>query len=108
MVAVRGVLWRTAQRVQGGELIFVSVMEGGKDANWKAVVKALKVVQISARPMGEGRGAHGANLVLCSVKVMVCVIHLQGARLGFVHLMVHWCRINGFMGVPPWGPWFKI
>lgn len=82
--------------------------EGERDANLKAVGKALKVVQISARPTGEGRGARGANLVQNSVKVTIFVIHLQEARLGFVHLMVRWCKINVFMGVPPWEPWFRI
>lgn len=106
MVVVRDVWCRIVQGVQGGVLIVVSVMVGVKDVNLKGVGKVLKVVRISVRHMGVGRGARGASRVQNMGKVMRYVINLLGGKMDCVHLMVRWFKIIGSMVEPPWELWF--
>lgn len=92
--------------VQGDVPTFVFATVVVKDANLKAVEKALKVALTSARPMVVERDARGVSPVQNLEAMIISVMRLLGESLGYVHLMVLWFRINGYMVVRLWEPWF--
>lgn len=86
----------SARRVPGAGLTFAFVMVGERDVNSKGAGRVLRVAQISARLMVEGRNARGATLVRSLAKMIWRATCLLEVKLDSVGRMVPWFRIEGF------------
>lgn len=97
-VVERDVLFQSAERVQGGGQISVSVMVVVSGASLRDVGRVPRAVLIFARHMVEARGVLGGTQGQISSDRLP-VIGLQGVRLASVLLTVPWFRTVGFMVV---------